>query len=189
MNHIISLFVVLITLTAKAQQCSRGQTYLVLGFDDLQVAPYDTPALPWPYDDFIFSRGPSGYSDPHIPVTNITGMDGWLTSASSQPNVIFTTAESLIMKQVATKNQRTFVLQGVSLTSIYIDQMSIFIDMSRNGTLVNRMNTTLPIGIRRDITIDTSNNIDQVTIGCTVYSYSTCAHMAYDDFRVCYKHS
>lgn len=180
---------ILIANATKQQLCSRGQDYLVLGFDDITLAPSDfTRSVPWPYRDFLFTRG-GAWMDKHVPVTNTTGSPYYGTSPSSSPNVIITTAESLTLEQAATKGNRTFQLLSVSMTSIWIHNMGVFIQMSRNGTVFHTMTVSLPAQVRQSILIDVPTNADKVVIGCTDQAYDRCAHIAYDDFSLCYKHS
>lgn len=184
------LFIAFSLSVAAAQRCERGQDPLLITFDRYTVAPYDVFALPWPEEDFLFERGPpSGYSDKHIPVTNTSDMGYWANASSSRPNVIFTTGESLVVRQVPTKNNRAFVLLGLSMTSIYIDRMLITLTLSRNGAVVQATQISLPLQSRVSFVMASRVEADLLHIGCTNTSFDTCAHIAYDDFSLCYKHS
>lgn len=186
----IFLFITLLCVSLSAQRCTRGQDPLLINFDQYTVAPYDVIALPWPEKDFLFERGPpSGYSDKHVPVANTSGVTYWDQSASSWPNVILTTGESLVVRQVPTKNNRAFVFLGVSLASIFIDQMVIVLTLSRNNTVVYTSQIVLPLQSRVSFVMPSRVEADLLQIGCYNTSFDTCAHIAYDDFSLCYKHS
>lgn len=181
-------FLVAFASGARAQRCDQGQTPITLGFDDIQVAAGDTPALAWPYRDFMFVRT-SSYLDRHMVIFNPVGYPDWQKGVASPPNVLLTSGESFAITQVPSKNNRTFVFLNVSMTSIYVDNMGVFIQMSRNGTVLHRMVVTLGLGVRTPIVIDNLVRADRVDIGCVDTSIPTCANVAYDDFSLCYKHT
>lgn len=185
----IFLCVLFISAFADQQQCTANRKRLLLGFDDIQLLPTDYFSTPWPYRDFLFTRG-GGWMDKHVPVINTTGVPYYSTAASSRPNVILTTAESLTMEQmISSKGNPTFVLHSLSMTSIFIDKMSVFIEMSRNNTILYRQVVVLPIQQQTSVIINTQVNADKMVIGCVDPSFPTCAHIAYDDIALCYKHS
>ena len=213
------LLTLIACLASYSAQCTRGQDSLVLSFDDLQVEPYGALAVPWPYNDFLVSRGSgSGFPDPHIPVVNTTNtvMDiayyvvdpltgnstgqvatktvNWADGAVTRPNVILTTQEALVLKQSPTRNNRTFVLQSLSLMSIYIDQLELALTLTRylnNGSsVVYQMPLPrMPIGVRTDVVVGYQFDAHQVTISCLKPGFYTCAHVIYDNITLCYKHS
>lgn len=131
----------------------------------------------------------SSYLDRHMVIFNPIGYPDWQKGINSPPNVLLTSAESFAITQVPTKNNRTFVFLNMSMTSIYIDNMGVFIQMSRNGTVVHRMVVTLRLGVRTPVVIDNQVRADKVDIGCVDTSIPTCANIAHDDFSFCYKHS
>ena len=185
----ITLLFIVAAGAAQQQVCSRGQSNLVIGFDDINLSPSDsTSSIPWPYNDFLFVRG-GAWADKHVPVINTTGSPYFSTSAGTGPNVIITTGEALTLQQVVVNGNRTFQLLGVSLTSIFIDKMGVLVQLLRNGTVVNTVSLVLPIQVRTPVSLGVPLNVDSVIIGCANQDYAYCAHIAYDDFALCYKHS
>jgi hypothetical protein len=171
-----------------------------LNFDDVYVVPslgYTT--LPRPYENFVFKKVKTIVIDPYfddVPVLNTTNENISPSyrnaavsnlSASDQsngvnpilPNVLLTTGESLSIQKY---NNKTFEIESLYLTSIFVDQMEIFIKMCRSNKLVNTTIITLPRGNPVFVYLNIAQ-IDYILIGCT--DPLTCAHMTYDNIKLC----
>lgn len=172
---------------ARDQVCSGGQTFQVIGFEDIQVVPYENIDLPQPYHNFVFSRAPSDWLNTYTPLMNTSGAPYFDAAPSSGTNVILTTNEAFILQQAASKGNRTFNLMSVSLTSIFYDNMPVYIEVSRNNLTLSRKVVTLNCGARVSVSIDSPYAGDKVVIACVNQSFSVCAHIGYDDFAICYK--
>lgn len=168
------LFVIVNTCTINKHE--------TLSFDDVNVTgPY--MALPRPYRGYIFKRSDpnNNYPDDNIPIGNTTAIGGlWSNAAQSKPNVIFTTGESLLFYKA---DNSTFKIRHIAMTSIFIANMSVFINTYKAGVLHSTMNVTLTLGTPTTFKIYKCN-VDQVLIGCVSDSFDTCAHIAYDNVAV-----
>lgn len=156
-----------------------------LNFDDIAV-PSSEPftILPRPYYNFIFKRintPLTGYIDDHLPVFNTTGNSLYVTSATSNPNVIVTTGENLAI--ITSNNANLFDFYSINMTSIFIDQMAVNLTAYHRGVTLNVTTIILTVDIPY-YTVLNWKNIDQVIIGCYNYSYYTCAHIGYDNVVV-----
>lgn len=208
---VLSLFIVY--SHCQEQECAWDQrkTRIQLGFDDYCNYGCKSLGLPDNYGGFVLSRAPdSGYGYRNIPVVNTVGIVrtvtynvtdpllgitnvtrdkaiDWQEGASSQPSVILTTGESMLIKMAGEGFKRTFVLESLSLMSIFIDRMNMTITFFNRETEVHRMDIiNLPIGSRVRAVMDKMVDADQVTIGCTTRGYYTCAHVIYDDLVLFY---
>lgn len=153
-----------------------------LTFEDINI-PGSYFALPRPYHNYIFRRSQpnNNYPDDNIPVSNTSNQGGpWANAAQSKPNVIFTTGESLSIRKA---DNSSFKIRHIAMTSIFIANMSVFVNTYRNGTLHSAMNVTLALGVPTTYKIYKCK-IDQVLIGCVNGSFNTCAHIAYDNVAV-----
>lgn len=154
----------------------------VLNFDDIDVIG-NYIAIPRPYKNFVFRRINPGNGFPYnyIPVGNTTIQNtSFNNAASSNPNVIFTTRESL---SISKTNNETFNIYHLEMTSIYINNMPIFINTFRYGNLISNMILSLSIGHPKLFDINVKN-IDEVVIGCENISLEKCAHIAYDNIAI-----
>lgn len=189
---VFSVFFVL-AATARSQLCSRGRDYMVLGFDDITATEVPSTPVPWPYNDFFFRRGPSdyvGWSSPQIAVVNTSNSAFLSAFATSPVNVIVTGGMPLVIDQVIAKDgNRTFALQSIVLSSLWVDKMAVYIQMSRANTVVYRQLVTLDLRVRTPVTITSDISADKVVIGCVSETYDTCATILYDDVALCYKKS
>ncbi len=186
---LVALFVIASFAAAPPKAtCTANRENLFLNFEDFQILPSDFIGLPWPYKDFLFVRG-GGWMDKHVPILNVTGYAYYSNAASSGSNILLTTGEALTMEQMlSTQGPNTFVVNEVSLSAIFIDQ-AMFIELTRNGTVVHRQIVALKAQQRQTVTLTSQVSADRMVVGCVDPSFPTCAHVAYDDFSLCYRHS
>lgn len=165
-----------------------SSTPVTFTFDDVDVTSGPYEALPRPYHNFVYRRISTpvvSYPDDHIPIMNVTNsqVPTWYNkTAISRPNVIFTTGEGLSVMKF---NNRTFAAVNVYMTSIYIDNMQIFVNTSLYGIQTSTTIITLRISVPTLVTIN-HNGINQLTVSCVNPSLDTCAHIAYDNLQLCH---
>lgn len=179
------LFLVLLLFqqcSLASLQCKDYAAPLHLDFDDLQ-----TPTvIPTPYKAFILKRQNTqtrnyGEND-KIPVMNTSEkINLYRGSASSEPNVVFTTGENLLLKK---EDSGLFGIRSFAITNIFLNQMLVNVDSFRKHSPRNHLTLDLKSGKRTLVTMDW-NNIDMIIIGCRKHGKDTCSHLTFDDFILC----
>lgn len=180
--------------TAKAQQtCTGNRQWALLGFDDLNVMSAGEAGLPQPYHTFNFMRGEGSWGYNNVPLSNVNLPDTpwyYANAAASPPAVIVSMIESLVIRQAVlpTSGNPTFVLRSLSMFNIYLGKpMQVYIQFSKNGTIVATQYAALPFQQRITVNITKPMNVDEVNIGCvTRDAFVNCDFIAYDDFELCY---
>ena len=157
-------------------------------FDDVAVSDADVYiALPRPYNGVVYRRVNTpftSYPDDHIPVMNVSNPSiPWYFAAGavSMPNLIFTTGESMSIRK---SDDGTFAIISLQMKAIYIDQMAIFVNTSRLGVVISSTVLNLAYDVPTLVTIN-QKGIDEVLIGCVNPDFITCAHMTYDNVKLC----
>jgi hypothetical protein len=161
-------------------------TILDMNFDDVAISSSQLyVALPRPYDNFIFKRintAVGNWSFDNIPATNVSTGTFAAYTATSPPNVIFTTGENL---SITKSDNSGFKMLSVNMTSIYINNMGVNITGYRRNATMYSQSVSLLTSAPSYIAFVNWNNVDQVIIGCSIVSFSTCAHITYDDVVIC----
>jgi len=181
--------IILVIAVVSCQQNICGNTQIkIFNFDDVIVTDYSGyRSLPRPYNSLIFKRVNTihtSYSDNNIPVLNITNnntLSYYVNAATSSPNLILTTGESLSIREI---NNGTFAVLNLKMKSIYINQMNVFINTFRFGNLVSNMTVNLPVNEPIIVNVN-QKQFDEILIGCVDPSFNTCAHITYDDISFC----
>ena len=184
------IVVLLFTLINAAPLCSPGSTRLILNFDDIS-APYGTQSIPRPYNGLIFQRINTPYTDwPNdlAQAVNITYQSQYFpeytNTASSPPNGIYTAREIMSVKMAT---QKTFGLANFKLTSVRINNMSVFVNITKTNsagkiTIVN--STVIIINVGTITTVDMNyGGVEGFTISCV--NNFNCDDIIYDDIDVC----
>lgn len=182
----VFLFFVVIatTQTVEVNYCNDASSEQVLDFDDITLNGTTPRAyLPQPYrGEYLFERITSrAHLSMDVLNTSSPGSPAAYRNVASSPtNVILTSTGSLSLNRLG----NTFTLLTLKMTSIFKDQMPIFVNASRNGVVMKSLIVNLPLLVNTEIVVN-QKNIDQVLIGCLYPSLHTCAHIAYDDIGVC----
>lgn len=182
----VSLLLALAT-EAKAQvsTCKVSESLIQLNFDDLLLVNEDFIQLVVPYKEFTLL---AARSTPYMLLLNTSyaGIPYFSNSATTGSNIIFTDGEPLTMYYSdQTQNAKAFTLLNFSLTSIFLDNMSILVDVSRNNKLVKSLPYLLRRGVPTLINVGEAN-IDRLFVHCLDEALPLCAHMAFDSFRLCH---
>lgn len=180
-----------IELDTYATFCSNPAKEMILKFDDIP-APQGYPGgLPQPYNSYIFARVNTPYSswpDNHVPVLNtstiIQGTTAYVNASVSHPNVLLTTGESLSLSKQVDRGTRLFTLLSFYATSVYLNNMVIFVNSFNSGVLVNTTTAVLPLKVHTQIMVN-MKNIDTILIGCVNPDFNNCYPYVYDNFNVC----
>lgn len=167
---------------ASLLQCKDYAAPLHLDFDDLQ-----TPAtVPSPYKGFVVKRQNTqtrnfGEND-KIPVMNTSEkINLYRGSASSEPNVVFTSGENLMLRK---EDSTLFGIRSFTITNIFLNQMLVNVDSFKKQSPRNHLTLDLKSGKRTLVNMDW-NNIDMIIIGCRKHGRETCSHLTFDDFILC----
>ncbi len=187
---------ILVLLFATLIRCQPpnicgGSSTTVFNFDTINTNNEDGyVSLPQPYNNLIIKRINSpytGYPDNHIPILNCSNPGivslgpYYVNSATSVPNVIFTTGEYLSINKV---NGGTFAILSLQMKSIFIDQMEVIIKTLRLGVVTSNMTINLSATGPTLINVN-QKQFDQLLIGCKNPELATCAHITYDDIALC----
>ena len=162
-------------------QCKDYAAPLHLDFDDLQ-----TPTtVPSPYKGFLLKRQNTPLvvmKNDQIPVMNTSEkINLYRGSASSEPNVIYTTGENLLVQK---QDKSLFGIRSFQVTNIFLNTMTINVDSFKKQSPRNHLTIVLESGKRMLVIMDW-NNIDTIIIGCRKHQRDTCSHMTFDDFILC----
>lgn len=171
--------------------CSNPAREMVLKFDDILVPTAEgyNGGLVQPYNGYIFQRVNTPYSSypyNYVPVLNTSNPivgSAYANVSVSKPNVLLSTGESLSIARQSGGDNR-FTLVSFYSTSIYLNNMAIFINSFNNGVLVNKTTAILPLQIPTQIMVN-MKNVDIVLIGCVNPDYNNCYPFVYDNFYVC----
>lgn len=181
------LFGLFVLCALAAAPCGQTPT-TNFGFDDVPVSDLESyKALPRPYNGFVFRRVNTpftSYPDDNIPVTNVSNPSVpsfFVNGATSSPNLIFTTGESMSIRK---SNNRTFAIVSLQMKSVFIDNMAVFVNTSRLGVVTSSTLVNLSINGPTLVGVNKSG-LDLVLIGCVNPSLLTCAHITYDDIKIC----
>jgi len=181
------VFLLFVLCALAAPPCGKT-TVTTFKFDDVTVINAESyTALPRPYNGFVFRRVNTpyvSYPDDHIPVMNVSSSvipSYFVNGATSPPNLLFTTGESMSIRK---SNNRTFAITTLQMKSIYIGQMAIFINTSRLGVVTSSQLLNLPTSAPLLVSIN-QNGLDEILIGCVNPQFATCAHITFDDISLC----
>jgi len=183
---VVLCFFILFVDTVKGQttRCNGASELIQLHFDDLYAPTAKFDPLPIPYKGFniIKSRIPPAL------LMNTTYANLWFytAAATTPPNLIFTSAETLFVKwSDESQNKRAFTVLNFTLASIFIGNMGVVVQTLRNDNVISSQTIFLPITVPQTIIVGQSN-VDTLVIGCLDPSIDTCAHMAFDTFMMCH---
>jgi len=171
--------------------CSNPARQVTLKFDEIQIPTAEgyNSGLQQPYNGYIFTRVNTPYSAypyNYVPVLNTSNpvVDSvYMNTAVSRPNVLLSTGESLSISYQSS-GSKSFSLLNFYMTSVYLNNLAIFVNTFNNGALVNRTTITLPLQVPTQIVVN-AKNIDVVLIGCVNPDYNNCYPFVYDDFSLC----
>ncbi len=183
----MQLLLLICTVLLVSAKAHRDQivcnTRTTLNFDDISTGLTYAVGLPQPYNEFVFSRVNTytNWPDLHVPVLNTSNIEvpDEFKVARSLPNILITDGESLSMTR-----STTFSLINLTLTSILQDNMHVFVNTTRRGSLVSSQIYTLKIGVITTINPN-QRNIDRLIISCVTPTLSACSQIGYDNFVVC----
>jgi hypothetical protein len=172
--------------------CPNPAKEMTLKFDEIPIPTAEgyNSGLSQPYNGYIFTKVNTPYSawpDNHVPVLNTSNpvVGPALTNASvSNPNVLISSGESLSISRQRGGGSPIFTLVSFYATSIYLNNMAIFVNSFSSGVLVNRTTAILQLRFPTQV-ITNMKNIDTILIGCVNPDWDNCYPFVYDNFNVC----
>lgn len=186
----ISLFLALITeAKAVVTSCKGGTSLIEMNFDDFIVTnelyPIGFGVLPTPYKGFNIVTGGGNHPEMRIMNTSYRGIPYYTSSSTTYPNIAYTDGEPFLMTYSnQAVNQKSFTMLSLSITSIWFNNMAIWVQVSKNGNIVNNTPYSLPVGVPQTILIGETG--DRFVVYCANPHPDFCAHMAFDTVKACH---
>lgn len=163
--------------------CKNFMSPVFMNFDEI-ILTGSSQILERPYKEFIL-KGQNTARINHaydtITVMNTSNaISLYRGSASSEPNVILTTGENLIITR--SEKGGLFGIRSLTMATIYLDRISMNVDSFKSGRPRNHQTIILESGKHSLVSMQW-DNIDTIVIGCR--QTSECSHIVYDNFILC----